>query len=65
MILDGKTLAKENEERLKKEIDDVADKIDTNSNIVNTIYIGGGTPSYNDEKYIAEILEKIKKLVYN
>lgn len=47
-------------ERLKKEIDDVADKIDINSNIVNTIYIGGGTPSYIDEKYIAEILEKIK-----
>lgn len=47
-------------ERLKKEIDDVSSKIDVNSNIVNTIYIGGGTPSYINEKYISEILEKIK-----
>ena len=27
---------------------------------INTIYIGGGTPSYIDAKYIKEILEKIK-----
>ncbi len=47
-------------ERLKKEIDDVSSKIDVNSNIVNTIYIGGGTPSYINEKYISEILEKLK-----
>lgn len=47
-------------ERLKKEIDDVSSKIDVNSNIVNTIYIGGGTPSYINERYISEILEKIK-----
>lgn len=28
---------------------------------INTIYIGGGTPSYIDSKYIAEIMDKIKK----
>lgn len=29
--------------------------------IVNTIYIGGGTPSLIDSKYICEILEIIKE----
>ena len=28
---------------------------------INTIYIGGGTPSYIDAKYIAEIINEIKK----
>ena len=28
--------------------------------VVNTIYIGGGTPSFIEEKYIQEILETIK-----
>ena len=28
---------------------------------INTIYIGGGTPSYIDSKYITEIMDKIKK----
>ena len=27
---------------------------------INTIYIGGGTPSYIDSKYITEIMDKIK-----
>ena len=31
------------------------------SSEINTIYIGGGTPSYIDCKYIKEILEEIKK----
>ena len=28
---------------------------------INTLYIGGGTPSYIDSKYITEIMDKIKK----
>ena len=28
---------------------------------INTIYIGGGTPSYIDSKYILEIIDEIKK----
>lgn len=28
---------------------------------ITTIYIGGGTPSYIDEKYIEQLLEKLKK----
>lgn len=29
--------------------------------IIDTIYIGGGTPSYIDEKYVVELLEEIKQ----
>ena len=43
---------------LKKEIEDFIQK---NQNIeLSTIYIGGGTPSYIDSKYIENILEALK-----
>ena len=42
---------------LKKEIDN----FDFSNKIVTTIYIGGGTPSYINEKYIVEILKIWKK----
>lgn len=42
-------------EALKKEID----FYDFNKYIVDTIYIGGGTPSFIDSTYIVQILEKI------
>lgn len=35
-------------------------KVERKSNEVSTIYIGGGTPSIIDSKYIIEILNKIK-----
>ena len=31
---------------------------------IDTIYIGGGTPSYIEAKYIKEILEEIKTIKY-
>ncbi len=43
---------------LKKEIDDTSKKSEIKS--VDTIYIGGGTPSYVEGEYIAEVLGKIK-----
>lgn len=43
-------------ECLKKEIENK----ETNNFIVDTIYIGGGTPSFIESKYIKEILETIK-----
>ncbi len=47
---------------LKKEID----KFDFSKYNVNTIYLGGGTPSYIKEKYIKEILDLLKsKLTTN
>ena len=52
---------------LKVEIEDVGqgNKLDFENNLddlvlVKTIYIGGGTPSYIDSKYIIEILNTIK-----
>lgn len=51
---------KEYVQRLKKEIIDTAEKIDLNKYVVNTIYIGGGTPSYIEKEYISEIIETIK-----
>ncbi len=55
----------ENEEKqaeyfdvLKKEIEDVGKS--TENVLVKTIYIGGGTPSFVDSKYIVEIINKIK-----
>lgn len=42
-------------EAVKKEIDIINIKSQ-----ITTIYIGGGTPSYIDSKYIKEIMEKIK-----
>lgn len=34
--------------------------IDLNKYIINTVYIGGGTPSILDSKYIIEIMDKLK-----
>ena len=49
-------------EALKNEIE----KFDFSKNIVTTIYIGGGTPSYLNAKYIIEILTLLRnKLVNN
>ena len=53
---------------LKREIQSYSKKIKS-SNLdgykVTTIYIGGGTPSYIDSKFVVEILDEIKKsLVY-
>lgn len=55
-------------EALKKEIrdKDAKDVLENDeekfsNNIVDTIYIGGGTPSVIDSKYIGEILDEIKK----
>lgn len=36
-------------------------KIDKNKYLVTTIYIGGGTPSYIEVRYIKKILDKLKK----
>ena len=46
-------------EALKIEIDKC--KTNKESYIVKTIYIGGGTPSFIESKYIVEILNNIKK----
>ena len=48
-------------ETLKKEIE----KFDFSEYIVTTIYIGGGTPSYIDEKYMLEILSLLKEKLVN
>ena len=45
-------------EALKQEISKA--KINKQEYIINTIYFGGGTPSYIDSKYILEILKLIK-----
>lgn len=45
---------------LKKELKYKFEEIDERYNIT-TIYIGGGTPSYIDSKYIKEILQTIKR----
>lgn len=44
-----------------KEIDYVSGKIVKEKYNINTIYIGGGTPSYIDSKYIEMILSRIKQ----
>lgn len=58
-VADGKKFEKKYVEALRNEI---IKRISVNKNgyHVNTIYIGGGTPSYIDEKNIYEILETIK-----
>lgn len=48
-----------------KEIDYVSNKIIKEQYNINTIYIGGGTPSYIDSKYIKMILSKIKQKFKN
>lgn len=44
---------------LKIEIDNI--KIDKDKYLVNTIYIGGGTPSYIKSEYIIDILNTVKQ----
>lgn len=46
---------------LNKELDGY----DLNEYNVTTVYIGGGTPSFVDSKYICSILEKIKSKINN
>lgn len=47
-------------EALKKEIEQEAKNLEKEDNIITTIYIGGGTPSFIDQKNIKEIIEIIK-----
>lgn len=58
------------EDMIEKYVDAVCQEILKNSEIlsqynIKTIYIGGGTPSYIDEKYIFKILSTIYLFVYN
>lgn len=46
---------------LKKEIKEESKNINKEEYIINTIYIGGGTPSFINEKYISEIVYEIKE----
>ena len=48
-------------EALKKEIKEESKKIDKEKYTIDTIYIGGGTPSYIEEKNISEIIYEIRK----
>lgn len=55
-------------ECLKKEINEVAEGINYQKEIglndgisIGTIYIGGGTPSFINSKFIAELINKIKE----
>ena len=48
-------------ECLKKEIKSSIIIDNTENYTVNTIYIGGGTPSYVDSKYIVDVLNEIKQ----
>lgn len=55
-------------EQISKYIDAVIREIDTyelEKYNVTTIYIGGGTPSYIDSKYIVKILNRIKEKLKN
>ena len=45
-------------DRLKKEIEEY----ELNNYEISTIYIGGGTPSYIDSKYIVDILNVVRKV---
>ena len=54
------------EEKVEKYIQALKKEIEKESKnkkeyIINTVYIGGGTPSFIDEKYIKEILTTIKE----
>ena len=53
------TLIKDYVESVKKEINNIKKRAE--NYIVSTIYIGGGTPSFIDSKYIVEILQEINK----
>lgn len=52
------------EEYIKNVIEELAQYNLTNYN-VTTIYIGGGTPSFIDEKYIVQLLENLKLKLLN
>lgn len=52
---------KEYSEALKSEIREEAKLRKKEENIITTIYIGGGTPSFIKETYISEILQEIQK----
>ena len=55
---DKSNLIEEYIEKLKEEIKGQLNNKEYN---ITTIYIGGGTPSFIDTKYIVEILEIIKE----
>lgn len=46
---------------LKEEIKEEAKNINKEEYIINTIYIGGGTPSFIEKKYISEIVHEIQE----
>ena len=46
---------------LKKEIKEESKNINKKQYTISTIYLGGGTPSFIDEKYISEIIYEIKE----
>lgn len=48
-------------EALKKEISFQREKLNNEPIIVNTIYIGGGTPSYIESTFIIDIINHLKK----
>lgn len=53
-----------NEEKVRLYFEKLFQEIDSKdmgNKKVNTIYIGGGTPSFPDSKYIVKILEKIRE----
>jgi len=49
------------DEFVERYIKSLKSEIQKEDGIISTIYMGGGTPSYIDSKYIKEILEEIKK----
>lgn len=48
-----------------KEIDYISSEIQREEFNITTIYIGGGTPSYVEPKFIRDILEQLKKKLEN
>lgn len=56
-----KEMIKDYIEALKKEIEYVgADLVSAQNSAITTIYIGGGTPSFIDSKYIVDVIGAIK-----
>ena len=60
----SRNLKNEIEVYVKKVISEIK-KFDFSTYTVTTIYIGGGTPSYIDEKYIEEIMRVLKDKITN
>ena len=52
-------------EEIKKEIANKLSNIDYKEYEISTIYMGGGTPSFIDSKYIVDILSQIRKYAKN